>query len=87
MNNQLFVIQGGRGKKRGEKSARPVRRNADEPDLDVLRKSPCLYCQLYIENTACPYVDACSKIDEFQRVAAVHCTLYKDHDVFSILKI
>ena len=56
-------------------------------DLDILKKSPCLQCRLYVENTMCLHVQKCSKIDAFQRVAAAHCTLYKDHDVFSILRI
>ena len=87
MRNKLFVIFGTQGKERGRKSVRPVRRNRDEPNLDVLKQSPCRQCGLYVENTICPYVNGCSKIDEFQRVAAVHCTLYKDQDMFSILKI
>ena len=62
-------------------------RTETSPDLDILKKSPCLQCQLYVENTMCLYVQRCSKIDAFQRLAAVHCTLYKDHDVFSILKV
>lgn len=84
MRNKLFVIVGARDKARSRK---PVRPNSHEPNLDILKRSPCLECQLHIEDTMCDHVDACSKIDEFQRVAAVHCTLYKDHDVFSILKI
>ena len=87
MRNKLFVIFGTQGKERGRKSVRPVRRNRDEPNLDILKQSPCRQCELYVINTICPYVKGCSKIDEFQRVAAVHCTLYKDQDVFSILKI
>lgn len=87
MRNKLFVILGAQDQEKGRKISRPLRRNRDEPNLDILKESPCLGCQLYVENTACLYVNACSKIDEFQQVAAVHCTLYKDHDVFSILKI
>lgn len=87
MRNKLFVIVGGQGTERGRKSVRPVRRTKDEPNLDILKESPCIRCDLYIESTICPYVRGCGRIDEFQEVAAVHCTLYKDHDVFSILKI
>jgi hypothetical protein len=87
MRNNLFVIFGTPGEERGRKSVRPVRRNRDEPNLDVLKESPCRQCGVYVENTICAYVKGCSKIDEFQRVAAVHCTLYKDQNVFSILKI
>jgi hypothetical protein len=87
MRNKLFIILGTRDKARRRKSVRRVRPNTHEPNLDILKRSPCLACQLYIEDTMCDHVDVCSKIDEFKRVAAVHCTLYKDHDVFSILKI
>ena len=87
MKNKFFVIFGAQGKETGRKSVRPVSRSRDEPNLDILNRSPCLRCELYVENTMCPYVTGCSKIDEFQQVAAVHCTLYKDHNVFSILKI
>jgi hypothetical protein len=87
MENKLFVIFGTKRKETGRKIVRPVRQNRDEPNLDILNESPCLECQLYIENTACMYVKACSKIEEFQGVAAVHRTLYKDQCVFSILKI
>ena len=87
MKNRFFVIFGAQAKETGRKSVRPVRRPIDEPNLVILNRSPCLRCELYVENTICQYVKGCSKIDEFQRVAAVHCTLYKDQDVFSILKI
>ena len=87
MRNRFFVISAAQSKASSRKSIKPVRRNRAEPNLDVLKKSPCLKCELYVADTACPYVKGCSKIDEFQQVAAVHCTLYKDHDVFSILKI
>lgn len=87
MRNKFFVIFGAQGKEMARKSVKPVRRKRDEPNLDVLKQSPCRQCELYVINTTCPYVQGCSKIEEFQRVAAVHCTLYKDQDVFSILKI
>jgi len=87
MRNKLFVIFGGQAGDRARRSVGPIGRSRAEPNLDLLNESPCLQCDLYIENTICPYVMACSKIDEFQRVAAVHCTLYKDNDLFTILKI
>ena len=87
MRNRFFVISAARSKESSLKSIKPVKRNRAEPNLDVLKKSPCLECELYVKDTVCPYVKGCSKIDEFQQVAAVHCTLFKDHDVFSILKI
>jgi hypothetical protein len=88
MRNKLFVIFGARAdEERGQDAAGLLRRNNADPNLEILKESPCLQCQLYAENTMCLYVQRCSKIDEFQRVAAVHCTLYKDHDVFSILKV
>ena len=87
MKNKFLVISGTQGKERGQKSVRPVRQLQDEPDLVILKQSPCLRCELYEENTLCPCAKRCAKIDEFQRVASVHCTLYKDQDVFSILKI
>lgn len=87
MSDRFFVILGTQSKAGGRKSVRPVRSPINDPNIGLLKQSPCLQCELYVEKTLCPYVNACSKIDEFQRVAAVHCTLYKDHDVFSILKI
>ena len=87
MRNRLFVISAAQSRKSSRKSIKPVKRNRAEPNIDVLKKSPCLECKLYVADTPCPYVKGCDKIDEFQQVAAVHCTLYKDHDVFSILKI
>ena len=87
MRNKLFVIFGGQAERKSRGTGVAVGRAGNGPDLDILKKSPCLQCQLYVENTMCLYVQRCSKIDAFQRVAAVHCTLYKDQDVFSILKV
>ncbi|NVL90172.1 MAG: hypothetical protein HWN69_04135 [Desulfobacterales bacterium] len=89
MKNKLFIIYGAQSKENDRKGIRPVGRlNREEPNLDILKESPCLQCNLYVENTTCPYAKkGCGKIHEFQEVAAVHCTLYKDQDVFSILKI
>jgi len=85
MRNSLFVIFGGQADNRARSSARPVGRSEAEPNLALLNESPCLQCDLYMEDTMCQYVRACSKIDEFQRVAAVHCTLYKGRDIFTVL--
>ena len=87
MRNKLFVILGGQAEKKSLEIAGTIGRAGSDPDLEILKKSPCLQCQLYVENTMCLYVQKCSKIDAFQRVAAVHCTLYKDRDVFSVLKV
>jgi hypothetical protein len=87
MRNKLFVIFGGQAERKSRGARGAMGRTGNSPDLDILKKSPCLQCQLYVENTMCVYVQRCSRIDAFQRVAAVHCTLYKDHDVFSILKV
>ncbi|MBW1741549.1 MAG: hypothetical protein JRJ42_10530 [Deltaproteobacteria bacterium] len=89
MRNRLYIISGAKGTERDQKSLKPVRlrRHGDEPNLDILKESPCLRCELFVQSKVCPHVVGCSKIDQFQQVAAGHCTLYKDHDVFSILKI
>ncbi len=85
MKNNLFVIFGGQADNRARRSVMPIGRSGVVPNIDLLNESPCLQCDLYIKNAICPYVKACSKIDEFQRVAAVHCTLYKDRDIFTVL--
>lgn len=87
MRNKLFVIFGGQAEGKSQRAGLAMGQMGDSRDLDILKKSPCLECQLYVENTMCLYVQRCSKIDAFQRVAAAHCTLYKDHDMFSILKV
>ena len=86
-NNKLFVIFGTQNRKRGQLNSRPVKGRNSEPNVDVLKRSPCLDCELYLQEAMCPHVSRCSKIDEFQTVAAAHCTLFKDQDVFSTLKI
>jgi hypothetical protein len=55
-----------------------------DPNTEILKESPCLQCELFSSGVACPYVKDCGKIDEFQRVAAVHCTLYKSLDIRSM---
>jgi hypothetical protein len=87
MRSKFFVIRGALDKGGRRRSQEPVRPNRERHNLAILQRSPCLGCQLYVEAAKCVHVEACSRIDEFQRVAAVHCTLFKDHDVFSILKI
>jgi len=87
MKRKLFIISGGQSGKRDKNVSKPRNKQRAEPNLQILKESPCLRCDLYIEDTRCSYVPGCSKIDEFQRVASVHCTLYKPHDVSSIAKI
>ncbi len=81
---KFFVILGKQSQERNIKVAVPPNRHWAEPNLDILKKSPCLGCELFIIDTACPYVRGCSKIDEFQRLAAVHCTLCKPQDIRSV---
>lgn len=84
MKDKLFVIWGRRSPERDPNVVRSTMRQRAEPNLDILKKSPCLHCELFTGGIACPYVKGCSKIDEFQRVAAVHCTLSKYQDVRSM---
>ena len=86
-NNRLFVIYGKKDRGRDGPARRTGRRQNNEPNLDVLKRSPCLDCELHAESAVCPHVGRCGKIDQFQRVAAVHCTLFKDQDIHSILKL
>jgi len=87
MRRNFFVISGNESRKIGRKVLGPADRRRVEPNLEVLKESPCLSCDLFVSDSRCPYVRRCSKIDEFQSVAAVHCTLFKPHDVFSMAKI
>jgi predicted GNAT family N-acyltransferase len=87
MRHNFFVILGQEGRKENRKVFKPANRHKREPDLEILKESPCLRCELFVEETSCPYVRGCSKIDEFQRLAAVHCTLCKPQDIRSIVKI
>ncbi len=88
MKRDFFVIWGEESPRRHrEPLASPRYKQRAEPNLEVLKESPCLRCELFVRDAPCPYVPRCSKIDEFQRIAAVHCTLYKPYDVFSIAKI
>ena len=41
-------------------------------------------CDLYEQGSICPYVEECSRIDDFQRVASAHCTLSKFKDIRSM---
>lgn len=89
MKNRFVVIYGTRPDRPAQDRLQPFkRRTREEPNIEVLNESPCLKCEMYVEDTTCHHArQGCSKIDEFQRVAAVHCTLFKDQDIFSILKI
>jgi hypothetical protein len=87
MRRNFFVILGDEARKETRKALKPVNRRDGEPNLEILKESPCLRCALFAEDTPCPYVKGCSKIDEFQRVAASHCTLCKSEDILSIAKI
>ena len=84
MKRNLFFIWGRASRIRNRKVLRPANRRRAEPNLESLKESPCLRCELFVRDTECPYVKGCSKIDEFQQLAAVHCTLYKPQDVFSV---
>jgi len=84
MKRDFFLIWGRASRIRNRRVVRPADRRQAELNLDSLKQSPCLRCELFVKDTVCPYVKGCSKIDEFQQLAAVHCTLYKPQDVFSI---
>ena len=87
MRRSFFVISGEESRKKNRKVLEPADRTRVELNLEVLRESPCLRCDLFVSDSRCRYVRRCSKIDEFQRVAAVHCTLFKPHDTFTMAKI
>jgi len=84
MKRDFFLIWGRASRPRNRKGVRPANRRQAELNLDGLKQSPCLRCELFVRDRVCPYVKQCSKIDEFQHLAAVHCTLYKPQDEFSI---
>ncbi len=88
MRRRLFVILGGKeSRDRNRHVSKSAKGQRAEPNLDILKESPCLRCELFVRDTACPHVKSCSKIDEFQGIAAVHCTLFKPHDTFSVARI
>jgi len=87
MRRDFFLIVGREGRKKRRNIATPVTRQEVEPNLDLLKESPCLSCELFVEDKSCPHWKGCSKIDEFQRVAASHRTLCKSQDILSIAKI
>lgn len=87
VSRNFFVILGGQSRLPNQKVVKLAKEQRVEPNLDILKESPCLRCGLFVSRTVCSYVKGCGKIDEFQRLAAVHCTLYKPHDVFPIAKI
>jgi hypothetical protein len=84
MKRDFFVIWGRTSRIRNRKVLRPAKGQRAEPNLESLKESPCLRCELFVRDTMCPYVKGCGKIDAFQQLAAVHCTLYKPQDLFSI---
>ena len=87
MKRNFFLILGGQNSAPNRKVERPAKEETAEPNLAILKKSPCLRCGLYVKKTVCPYVKGCGKIDEFQRLAAVYRTLYKPRDAYSIAKV
>ncbi|MBW2265487.1 MAG: hypothetical protein JRD47_03280 [Deltaproteobacteria bacterium] len=84
MNNKLFVIWGGLSEDRPTITIRTPGNQQHEPDLSILNKSPCLCCDLFARGKICPYAGECSKLDEFQQMAAAHRTLYKPLDIRSM---
>ena len=84
MRDRFFLIWGGQSQGRNSKVIKPPVGRGSEPDTDLLKKSPCLQCELFARGTVCPYVQECSKIAEYQRVAAAHCTLFKSQDIRSM---
>ncbi len=85
MQDRLFIIWGGQSPERDPNTMQQLeQRHGSEPDTEVLKRSPCLRCELFTKGRVCPHVKKCSKIDEYQRVAAVHCTLCKYQDVRSM---
>ncbi len=83
MRGKFLVVLEGHGRVRHLETANPAKSKRLEPNLDILTESPCLRCGLFMKDTTCTYVKGCSKIDEFQRLAAVHCTLCKPQDLSS----
>lgn len=84
MRDRFFLIWGGQRQERNLKVVRPPLVQGREADTDILKKSPCLHCELFARGTVCPHVQDCSKIDAYQRVAAAHCTLFKSQDIRSM---
>jgi len=87
MRRDFFLIVGHEGRKKRRKRAKPATRQEVELNLDLLQESPCLRCELFVEDKSCPHRKGCGKLDEFQRVAASHRTLSKFQDIWSIAKI
>ena len=87
MKRDFFLIVGQAGQKRKPKAAKSMARQDVELDLEILKESPCLHCELFVADQSCPHRKVCRKIDEFQRVAASNRTLCKSQDIWSIAKI
>lgn len=84
MRDRFFLIWGGRGQDRNVKGGRSPLTQRSDPDTGILKRSPCLHCDLFIRGAVCPHVQECSKIDAYQRVASAHCTLFKSQDIRSM---
>jgi hypothetical protein len=86
MKERFFVILGGQARQRNVPITQaPLRHDMGDSDADLLKRSPCLTCDLFERGTACSYADECSKIDAYQRAAAAHCTLFKSCDYRSMV--
>ena len=84
MKDRLYVIEGGLSD-RGLPTVSPSRKTKSaEPDLDVLKRSPCLRCELFARGRVCPQVDECGKIEAYQRVASAYRSLYRPTDFRSM---
>jgi len=83
MKDKLYVIKGGLSY-RGQAESTPRTTREQEPDFDVLKQSPCLHCELFTRDRACPVVDECGKIEAYQRTAAAYRSLYRSVDIRSM---
>jgi hypothetical protein len=84
MRDRFFLIRGGQDRERNLGVSGPALIQGSEPDTDILKRSPCLHCELFTRGRICPHVDDCGKIEAYQRVAAAHCTLFKSQDIRSM---
>lgn len=46
-------------------------------NVNILKSSPCLRCSTFSNESACPDIESCAKLDEFQRAASACCSLFK----------
>lgn len=84
MRDRFFVIWGGQSQETDKEMVALSALSGTESDADMLKKSPCLTCELFVSGTACPHSSACSKIDQFQRIATACRSLYRPHDICSM---